>query len=193
MAYNTVTNAFWGFYGRFFSTKLNGEVCDKDILRCFEYEKESKKYARAKEDIQVYKSTIDHDDDNKKGYSVTTLTIPKGTRVHLGNNYQKEAPTQEVDRYLHAVKCRAEEARVDKADIRGERKITYSRYTTWNGQKLARTAYKSGEPVKPSSFYDKEKGVECDEWDCAEIYDMTCQGGIHFFLRKEFADQYGKL
>lgn len=195
----SLKETFWSYYSGFFSTKssaklIDGEECHNDILKCFEYSGDSKKYARAKEDIEVYKATRVFEDNEKKGHCVTTLIIPKGARVHLGNNYQKYTMPQEVDKYLQPVKCRAEEVRVVKTDSISQPNKSYSFYLLWNGKEMVRTVYKNGETVKPNRFYDQETIMECSEYDgCADISDVTCASGIHFFLRKSYAEQYGKL
>lgn len=195
---STLKSTFWQVYDKIFPYKIpdgviDGAVCDQDILKCFEYAKNSNKYARAKADLLVYKATLNHEDDrsNDKSYSITSLTVPKGTRVHLGPNYQRESSHHEdIDRS----KCRAEEARVVKADIRGRRNITWSWYTMWNGGRRVRMPYKNGETVKPSNFYDRETAETCDEDNyCYMMNDVTCAGGIHFFLRKDHADKYGRF
>lgn len=194
---SAVKSIFWEVYDQVFPYKIpkgviDGEVCHNDILECFEYAENSNKYARAKEDLLVYKATLNHEDekDDDKSYSITSLTIPKGTRVHLGPDYQRDGSHfGNVNRS----KCRAAEVRVVNADIRGWRDITWSWYTIRNGMKRVRTPYKSGETVKPREFYDRETQETCDaDNNCATFSDVTCAGGIHFFLRKDYAKRYGR-
>ena len=191
---SSAKETFRSYYNKFFPSpppkgSIDGEVCDQDILKCFEYDKQSRKYARAKEDITVYKATRDHEQGDDKSYSVTSLTIPKGTRVHLGKNHQKNETNL---RDLERAKCRAEKVQVVKADIHeGRRDTTWSYHSVWNGETRTRTPYRNGETVKPSHFYDRETIMYCDEDNCYEEDDVTCEGGIHFFFLQDYAKRYG--
>ena len=182
-------------YNWFFATKpIDGEVCHRDILKCFEYSGWSKKYARAKEDILVHKATRVNDSNLlfDRTHSITSLIIPKGTRVHLGLNYHRHGTPYDFND-LDYMKCRAEEARVVQADVEGKRTTTYSIYSEERS-----IAYTNGQVVKPSEFFDQEFYAKCYESEqtdqaCDREYDVTCKGGIHFFLRKSYAERYGKL
>ena len=187
---SSLKETFNSYYDRFFATKpIDGEVCHRDILKCFEYSGESKKYARAKKDILVHKATRVSPFD--RNYSITSLTIPKGTRVHLGSNYHRDGTPSDSNNLDH-MKCRAEEARVVKADINSERTTSCSIYPD-----AMKVDYTNGQVVKPSEFFDQEFYMRCYEnedtdYSCVKDPDVTCKGGIHFFLRKSYAEQYVK-
>lgn len=159
MASHSFTDSFWLYYGKLFSPKpsfnvIDGEVCHNDILKCFEYSGDSRKYAHAKEDIQAYKGIKA---EEYGGYYVTKIIIPKGARVHLGRFYQKNATN--IGDATRNTQCRSEEAKI--VDSQGKT-VT----------------------LKPMEFHDQEtiRWTDCKGHEHNND-DVTYEAGLRFSLR----------